>query len=130
MTDQVNRMEKILNTEMEDDFTRKMTSPVGKAIGNTMTASQKLHKGVSRSLSLNGIKRITQTSFALEKAAFRWLRNRQQPMHLLLRDTMQDLGTTYIKLGQLIASSPSLFPHEYVDAFKAFWIRPPRYRSR
>lgn len=113
------RVEKILNQEMEDDFTRKMTSPVGKAIGTTVNTSKKIQQGVSRNLRFGSIKRISQTTFALEKAAFRWLRNREQPLPLLLRDTMQELGATYIKMGQLIASSPSLFPPEYVDAFQS-----------
>jgi len=120
VTDHVRRMENILNKEMEDDFTRKMNSPVGKAIGKSVNTSQKIGRGISRNLSFNSIKRIGQTSFVMEKAAFRWLRNRHQPIPLLLRDTMQELGATYIKLGQLIASSPSLFPHEYVDAFQSF----------
>lgn len=35
----------------------------------------------------------------------------------LLAETFQRLGATYIKLGQFIASTPSLFPQEYVTAF-------------
>lgn len=35
-----------------------------------------------------------------------------------LRKTFEELGGTYIKLGQLIASAPSLFPREYVDEFQ------------
>ena len=31
-----------------------------------------------------------------------------------LRKTFEDLGATYIKLGQLIASAPGLFPADYV----------------
>jgi predicted unusual protein kinase regulating ubiquinone biosynthesis (AarF/ABC1/UbiB family) len=41
------------------------------------------------------------------------------PLPELARDTVDALGSTYIKLGQLIASSPSLFPHEYVEAFQS-----------
>ncbi|AJD48567.1 ABC1 family protein [Isoalcanivorax pacificus W11-5] len=37
---------------------------------------------------------------------------------MLLRETFESLGTTYIKLGQFIASSPSLFPDEYVEEFQ------------
>ena len=33
-------------------------------------------------------------------------------------ETLEDLGATYIKLGQFIASAPSIFPHEYVEAFQ------------
>jgi aarF domain-containing kinase len=63
--------------------------------------------------------RIAQTSAALQKSGWRWLRNRDMPMPELARDTVEALGSTYIKLGQLIASSPSLFPHEYVQAFQS-----------
>lgn len=35
----------------------------------------------------------------------------------LLRQTFEKLGATYIKLGQFIASTPTIFPQEYVDAF-------------
>ncbi len=35
----------------------------------------------------------------------------------LLRDAFEQMGTTYIKLGQFIASTPSLFPKDYVLAF-------------
>ena len=32
-----------------------------------------------------------------------------------LREAFEDLGATYIKLGQFIASAPSLFPKDYVE---------------
>jgi predicted unusual protein kinase regulating ubiquinone biosynthesis (AarF/ABC1/UbiB family) len=35
----------------------------------------------------------------------------------LLRRLFENLGGTYVKLGQFIASSPTLFPREYVDEF-------------
>lgn len=37
---------------------------------------------------------------------------------VLLRRTFERLGATYIKLGQFVASSPSLFPAEYVAEFQ------------
>ncbi|OOS02323.1 Predicted unusual protein kinase regulating ubiquinone biosynthesis, AarF/ABC1/UbiB family [Moraxella cuniculi DSM 21768] len=36
----------------------------------------------------------------------------------LLKDAFEQLGVTYIKLGQFIASTPSIFPREYVLAFQ------------
>lgn len=81
--------------------------------------AKNLSRRVSRNMTINSIKRIGLTSFALEKAAFRWLRNRKQSIPVLLCDTVQELGATYIKLGQIIASSPSIFPHEYVEAFQS-----------
>ena len=68
--------------------------------------------------SLNSARRIGQTTLAIHKAGWRWLRDRKQPLPHLVRDTVEELGATYIKLGQLIASSPSLFPYEYVEAFQ------------
>lgn len=72
--------------------------------------------------SLRSAKRIAQTSVAVNKLVLHWAMNRdtvQADMPILLRDTMQGLGVTYIKLGQLVASSPTLFPQEYVDAFQS-----------
>ena len=36
----------------------------------------------------------------------------------VLRVLFEKLGSTYIKLGQFIASSPTLFPREYVEEFQ------------
>ncbi|MFB6349336.1 ABC1 kinase family protein [Moraxella sp. ZJ142] len=36
----------------------------------------------------------------------------------LLREAFEQMGVTYIKLGQFIASTPSIFPREYVLAFQ------------
>lgn len=90
-----------------------------KKLDHTYERSKAVSRHLSRNATVNSIKRIAQTSFALEKAAFRWMRNRKQPLPILLRDTVEELGATYIKLGQLIASSPSIFPHEYVEAFQS-----------
>ncbi len=70
---------------------------------------------------VRSVKRIGQTSMAVNKLAFQWLLTRkssEDQLPVLLRDSMQGLGATYIKLGQLIASSPTLFPQSYVDAFQ------------
>lgn len=68
--------------------------------------------------SVNSAKRLASTSLVLQKKGWQWVRGHRPPVPELLRETMEDLGATYIKLGQLIASSPSLFPHEYVEAFQ------------
>jgi len=67
--------------------------------------------------NVSSAQRIAHTSFVVQKNSFRWLLNRK-PIPEVLCSTMVELGTTYIKLGQLIASSPSIFPHEYVEAFQ------------
>lgn len=37
---------------------------------------------------------------------------------IILRRLCEELGATYVKLGQFIASSPTLFPPEYVSEFQ------------
>jgi aarF domain-containing kinase len=61
--------------------------------------------------------RICQTATALGKTGFEWVFDGQPSSPVLLRKTFERLGATYIKLGQLVASSPSLFPEEYVREF-------------
>ncbi len=69
------------------------------------------------SLGFNSINRIRQTATALGKTGLEWVFDGQPSPPVLMRKTFERLGATYIKLGQLIASSPSLFPDEYVKEF-------------
>jgi predicted unusual protein kinase regulating ubiquinone biosynthesis (AarF/ABC1/UbiB family) len=69
---------------------------------------------------LNGLRslaRIGQTAGVLALAGLRYSKD-APPTPQLLRETFEQLGATYIKLGQFIASSPSLFPREYVEEFQ------------
>jgi predicted unusual protein kinase regulating ubiquinone biosynthesis (AarF/ABC1/UbiB family) len=68
---------------------------------------------------LKGAWRIAQTTSVLAKTGFDWLRGDRPPTPRLMRETFEELGATYIKLGQFIASSPTLFPEEYVEEFQA-----------
>ena len=43
---------------------------------------------------------------------------RTLPPEVVLRRLFEKLGATYIKLGQFIASSPTLFPKAYVEEFQ------------
>ena len=65
------------------------------------------------------IQRLGQTSLAMNKLAITALRSDREEFPEHLKDTMQGLGATYIKLGQLIASSPTIFPDSYVEAFQS-----------
>jgi predicted unusual protein kinase regulating ubiquinone biosynthesis (AarF/ABC1/UbiB family) len=52
-----------------------------------------------------------------------WLFFRKQPyqkltLPIILRMVFEELGPTYIKLGQMIASSPGLFPKRYAEEFQ------------
>ena len=68
--------------------------------------------------SLKGGLRIGQTVSVLTRAGLGWLAGRRPPTPQLLRETFERLGTTYIKLGQFIASAPSVFPEAYVKEFQ------------
>lgn len=67
--------------------------------------------------SRNIIGRIHQTASVAGLGALRVAKG--DPMDaMLLRESFEQLGVTYIKLGQFIASTPSIFPKEYVLAFQ------------
>lgn len=77
---------------------------------------------------VNGIKgafRIGQTLSVLGKTGVNWIRGDRPPTPRLLRQTFENLGATYIKLGQFIASSPTFFPPSYVEEFQNCLDRTP-----
>lgn len=68
--------------------------------------------------ALKGLFRIGQTTTVLAATGLAWASGERPPLPRLLRLTFERLGATYVKLGQFIASSPSLFPAEYVEEFQ------------
>lgn len=68
--------------------------------------------------ALKGIVRIGTTTAILTSTGISWLRGDRPPTPRLVRQTFEKLGATYVKLGQFVASSPSLFPPEYVNEFQ------------
>lgn len=62
--------------------------------------------------------RVAETALVLGQTGLLWMLGHRPPAPALLRETFERLGTTYIKLGQFIASTPSLFPPEYVEEFQ------------
>lgn len=67
---------------------------------------------------IKGAFRVGQTASVLSQAGLKWLLGDRPPIPRLMRSTFEQLGSTYIKLGQFVASSPSLFPEEYVREFE------------
>lgn len=67
--------------------------------------------------SLRSLARLTETAGVVIRAGIKQATEAPPPARLL-RETFEQLGATYIKLGQFIASSPSLFPREYVEEFQ------------
>ena len=68
--------------------------------------------------ALKGVVRIGETSTVLAATGLGWLRGNRPPTARLVRQTFEKLGATYVKLGQFVASSPSLFPADYVNEFQ------------
>jgi predicted unusual protein kinase regulating ubiquinone biosynthesis (AarF/ABC1/UbiB family) len=68
--------------------------------------------------SLRSLARIGETTIVLLFAGIRYAQDKPSAPQLL-RETFEKLGATYIKLGQFIASSPSLFPRAYVEEFQS-----------
>ncbi|MEC5210501.1 putative unusual protein kinase regulating ubiquinone biosynthesis (AarF/ABC1/UbiB family) [Psychrobacter sp. PL15] len=67
--------------------------------------------------TFNIVNRVCQTASIAGLSALRVAKG-EKPDAKLLKETFEQLGTTYIKIGQFIASTPSLFPREYVEAFQ------------
>ena len=67
--------------------------------------------------SFDVVNRVRHTASVAGLSALRVAKG-ERPDAVLLRETFEQLGTTYIKIGQFIASTPSLFPREYVIAFQ------------
>lgn len=78
---------------------------------------KKIHRPNIFKHSLNIASRMGQTVSVAGLSALRIARG-EKPDAQMLRETFEQLGTTYIKIGQFIASTPSLFPREYVEAFQ------------
>ncbi|RQL49868.1 kinase [Acinetobacter nosocomialis] len=66
---------------------------------------------------LRSVARIGETAVVAAKAGFKYATDKPSNAKLM-RETFESLGSTYIKLGQFIASTPSLFPREYVEEFQ------------
>ncbi len=71
-------------------------------------------------LGLGGGLRVLGSGFVFGTKLVRilqdmFLDNKNPDYPVLLREAFEELGATYIKLGQFIASAPSLFPKEYTQ---------------
>ena len=77
----------------------------------------KIHRPHLLKHAFNIVNRVGQTASVTALSALRVAKG-EKPDAMLLKETFEQLGTTYIKIGQFIASTPSLFPREYVKAFQ------------
>lgn len=75
--------------------------------------------------SLRSAVRIGETAVVAAKAGYKYAVEKPTNAQLM-RETFESLGSTYIKLGQFIASTPSLFPREYVEEFQGCLDQTPK----
>ncbi|EMF99530.1 ABC1 family protein [Leptospira borgpetersenii str. 200701203] len=71
----------------------------------------------SLKMGFGGASRILNSSFVFSTKTLLLLKDLTlggDTFPIRLREAFEELGATYIKLGQLIASAPSLFPEEFV----------------
>jgi len=73
---------------------------------------------ITRTVQVAGAVSKVLREFARDRKAFEDDNGRVNPPRLL-RYLFTSLGSTYVKLGQFIASSPTLFPAEYVLEFQS-----------
>ena len=69
-------------------------------------------------LGVRSAARFTQTFFKTYPQVMKWIIARKRPPAKEVRKLFESLGATYIKIGQFIASSPSVFPKDYVEEFQ------------
>ena len=89
-----------------------MVNPLSNKAKQTIAALQPLSTAAKSGIRFNS------TLLKASPGLFRCLRERRKPTAVEVRTLFESLGVTYIKLGQFIASSPTLFPADYVEAFQ------------
>ncbi len=65
-----------------------------------------------------GTQRVFHSTFVFLSKLMNYYNKKEiskQETAILLREAFEELGATYIKLGQFIASAPTIFPREYVE---------------
>lgn len=82
----------------------------------TMKTSPLQFAKKSLNTGANVLGRLHKSASVAGLSALRVAKGEQMDAYLL-KDAFMQMGVTYIKLGQFIASTPSLFPREYVLAF-------------
>ncbi|KJV39044.1 ABC1 kinase family protein [Acinetobacter brisouii] len=75
--------------------------------------------------SLRSVARMGETAVVAAKAGYKYATVKPSNARLM-RETFEELGSTYIKLGQFIASTPSLFPREFVEEFQGCLDQTPK----
>lgn len=101
------------NNKVNDKGFRSVISDVAKVITTTGP-----RQGVKRSIQVaRAVNRIT-VDFLRDQSSFKDIDGKLSIPKTVKR-LFEELGATYIKLGQFIASSPTLFPADFVLEFQS-----------
>ena len=109
--------------------TKPSGQPSPETTGRAQEAAELIREIVDIAVA-TGPSGLSRTLYAVQACSALGTRLMQDPANPpkpeeLLRQLFEALGSTYIKLGQFIASSPTLFPDEYVSEFQKCFDRTP-----
>lgn len=101
------------STAFRTEEITKLLSEVGNIIRTTG-----LRPGFQRTVQASGAVAKLLREYASDAPSFQD-KNGRLSVPRVLRKLFEELGATYVKLGQFIASSPTLFPKDYVLEFQS-----------
>lgn len=96
----------VLNQFIDDNINAKISPQIKTVVTDTLKQGQQIGN------------RLLQTGKVASQTALQVAQGEKMSPDLL-KQSFEQLGTTYIKIGQFIASSPSVFPRAYVQAFQS-----------
>ena len=86
-----------------------------------------MRPGIARTIQASQAVASVLQSFAQNPDSFREPSSGNVRPEKFIKSLFERLGATYIKLGQFIASSPTLFPPEYVREFQSCLDNTPKF---
>lgn len=101
-----------------------------KEVGDILLTPGLPRAGITRSIQIGRATRNIILDFSKSRESFMDQSTGSISVPKVLRKVFEEFGATYIKLGQFIASSPTLFPAEYVDEFQACLDNSPTFPYR
>src|SRR2546423_8512227 len=95
---------------------------VGWATANLGVGPRRAHTGIVPAVAASGVvRRGWQDGTTFTRHALR----RSEPLPRRIRTALAVLGPPYVKVGQVIAASPGLFPAQWITEFASLRDREP-----
>ncbi|KAF8397099.1 hypothetical protein HHK36_016006 [Tetracentron sinense] len=108
-----------------ESFPKLMEDIVQTSINTGPRGALRLAQGIQAVIGVGGELLAEMSKTASSSAGLTTQRQLELLSPLYLRRLFERMGATYIKLGQFIASAPTLFPPEYVQEFQNCFDRAP-----